>query len=135
MRGCGQQVRTIPHLLSRDWELDALASLDPGLDEGTNGVNVEEYHGGEDETEKIKDAWGDLSTDDLDVHPSGSGRVHEGSDIAVLEATTDLAPFGGKSATEFESEYTINTTEHLGVGNPKRTSRRWVNSVREISPR
>ena len=110
--------------------------MDPGLDGGTDSINVEEHYGGEDETEKIKDAWGDLRTDGLDVHPSGSGRAHEGSDIAVLAATTDLAPFGGgKSATEFESEYTINTTEHLGVGNPKRTSRRWVNSVREISPR
>ena len=132
MRGCGQQVRTIPHLLSRDWELDALAGLDPGLDEGTDSVNLEEHHGGEDHTEKVEDAWRDLSTD---VHPSGNGLVHEGSDIAVLAATIDLTPFGGESGTEFESEYTINTMEHLGVGNPKRTSRRWVNSVREVSPR
>ena len=107
--------------------------MDPGLDGGTDNVNVEEHHGGEDETEKIKDVWGVLSTDGLDVHPSGSGRVHEGNDIAVLAATADLAPFGGKSGTEFESEYTINTTEHSGVGNPKRTSRRWVNSVRDIT--
>ena len=91
----GKQVRTLPYLLSRNWELDALAGLDPGLDGGTDSVNVEEHHGGEDETEKIKDAWGDLRTDDLDVHPSGSGRVHEGNDIAVLAATTDLTPFGG----------------------------------------
>ena len=106
--------------------------MDPGLDEGTDSVNVEEHHGGEDDTEKVEDAWRDLSTD---VHPSGNGLVHEGSDIAVLAATIDLTPFGGESGTEFESEYTINTMEHLGVGNPKRTSRRWVNSVREVSPR
>ena len=79
-----------------------LAGLDPGLDEGTDSINVEEHYGGEDDTEKVEDVWRDLSTD---VHPSGSGQVHEGSDIAVLAAT------------------------------PKRTLRQWVNSVREISPR
>ena len=109
-----------------------LAGLDPGLDEGADSVNVEEHHGGEEDTEKVEDAWRDLSTD---VHPSGSGLVHEGSDIAVPAAAIDLTPFGGESGTEFESEYTINTMEHLGVGNPKRTLRQCVNSVREISPR
>ena len=65
--------------------------LDPGLDEGTDGVDRKEHHDGGDETEKeVEDRWRDISTDGLDAHPSGSGRVHEGGDITVLAATADI---------------------------------------------
>lgn len=38
----------------------------------------------------------DLSTDGLDAHLSGHGRILEDSDVVVLGVTTDLASFGGK---------------------------------------
>ena len=80
-------------LLSSDWELDVLAGLDPGFDEDVDG---EEDHGGEDETEQEVEAEvSDLTTDGLDTHLSGCGRVLEYSDIRILAVSIDLAPFGG----------------------------------------
>lgn len=95
VRLCRQQVRTLLYLLSSDWELDALAGLDPGLDEGTDGVEREEHHNGEDETEEEVEAGvSDLSTESLDTHVRNSGLVSEGIDLAELVVTADLAPLG-----------------------------------------
>jgi len=94
VRLCRQQVRTLQYLLGSDRELDALASLDPGLDEGANGVNGEEHDDGEDETEEEVEAGvSQLGTDGLDAHLGDSNRLLEGSDLVVLVVTADLAPF------------------------------------------
>ena len=85
------------YLLSSNWKLDALVSLDPSLDIGADGIDGGKQHGGEDETEEeVKGGVSDLNTDDLDVQLSGTGRVPEGSDVTVLVVTTDLAQFGGR---------------------------------------
>ena len=88
-----QQVRTLLYLLSSNRELDALAGLDPGLDEGPDGVDGEEHHDGEHETvEEVEAGVSHFSTDGVDAHVGDRGRVLEASDLAVLVVTTDLAP-------------------------------------------
>ena len=59
-------------LLSSDWELDALVDLNPGLDEGVNGVSGEGRHDGEDEVEEEIEAG---VSNGLDVRLSDCGRV------------------------------------------------------------
>lgn len=73
------------------------ASLGPSLDEGADGVDRGEPHGGDDETEeRFKDGVSDLNTGGLDLRLSGRGQALEGSDITVLVGTRDLALFGGR---------------------------------------
>ena len=92
-----QQVRTLLYLLSSDWELDALAGLDPGLDEGADGVDGEEHDDGEDETEEEVEAGvSHLSADGLDAHIVDHARLLEESGLTVLVVTADLAPFVGR---------------------------------------
>ena len=94
VRLCRQQVRTLLYLLSSDRELDALTGLDPGLDEGADGVDGEEHDDGEDETEeKVEAGVSHLSTDSLDAHLGDRGRCFQGRDLTVLVVTTDFAPF------------------------------------------
>ena len=77
-------------------ELDTLAGLDPGLDEGADGVDGEEHHDGKDEAEEeVEGGMGDFSTDGLDAHIGDSGQVLEAGD-PVLVVTTNLAPFGSR---------------------------------------
>jgi hypothetical protein len=53
---CRQQVQTLLYLLNSDRELDALASLDLGFDEGADGVDGEGHHDGKDEAEEVVEA-------------------------------------------------------------------------------
>jgi hypothetical protein len=79
--------------LGSDRELDALAGLELSLDEGANGVDREEHHDGEDETEEeVEGGVGQLLTDGLDAD-LGEGRKIEGSVIAEVADTTGLGPF------------------------------------------
>jgi len=80
--------------LSSDRELDALAGLDSGLDEGADGVDGEEHDDGEDETEEeVKAGVSHLSTDGLDAHIVDHARLLEEGGLTVLVVTADLAPF------------------------------------------
>jgi len=92
-----QQVRTLPYLLSSDRELDALAGLDPGLDEGANGVDGEEHDDDEDETEEeVEGGVSHLSANGLDAHIVDHAQPLEESGLTVLVVTADLAPFVGR---------------------------------------
>ena len=97
MRLCRQQGRTLLYLLGGDRELNTLAGLDLGLDEGPDGVNGEEHADGEDETEKeIEAGVGQLGTDGLDAHlGDGSRALNPGE--RELVATTDLIPLAGRA--------------------------------------
>lgn len=93
VRLCRQQVRTLLYLLSSDRELNALAGLDPGLDEGADGVDGEEHDDSEDETEEeVVAGVSQLGTDGPDAHVGDRTRLLEGRDLTVLVVTTDLAP-------------------------------------------
>ena len=78
------------YLLSSDRELNALASLDLGLDEGADSVDREEHHDSKDETEEeVEGGVSHLSTNG----PDGRlGLFSEGSDLPVLVVTAELAP-------------------------------------------
>ena len=80
--------------MDSDRELDALAGLNPGLNEGADGVDGEEHDDGEDETkEEVEAGMSQLSTDGFDANLRDGSRLIEGSDLAVPVVTTDLAPF------------------------------------------
>jgi len=94
VRLCRQQVRTLLYLLSSDRELDALTGLDPGLDEGADGIDGEEHDDGKNETEEEVEAGvSHLSTDSLDAHVWDHARLLEDSGLTVLVVAADLAPF------------------------------------------
>ena len=89
-----QEVRTLLYLLSSDRELDALAGLDPGLDEGADGIDGEEHDDGKDKTEeKVEGGASHLSTDGLDAHIVDHAWLFEERGLTVLVVTADLAPF------------------------------------------
>jgi len=93
VRLCRQKGRTLLYLLSGGRELDAPAGLDPGLDEGADGVDGEEHHESEDETkEEVEAGVSQLSTDRLDAHLGDGSRLLERSNLTVLVVTADLAP-------------------------------------------
>ena len=70
-------------------ELDTLAGLELGLDEGTNGVDGKEHEEGEDETvEQVEAGVSQLITDGFNAHVGDGGRI-EGSEPAT---TTGLGP-------------------------------------------
>jgi hypothetical protein len=80
--------------LGSDRELNALAGLELGLDEGADGVDGEEHEDSENETvEEVEAGVSQLFADGLDVHLGEGNRV-EGS---ILVGTTDLAPFAGRA--------------------------------------
>lgn len=93
VRLCRQQGRTLLYLLRSDRELDAPTGLDLGLNEGTDGVNGEEHHSGEDETEEVEAGVSQLSTDGLDTHIGNGKWLLEASEPV---AATDLVPFGSR---------------------------------------
>ena len=79
--------------MGSDRELDALASLELGLDEGADSVDGEEHQDGEDETvEQVEAGVSQLITNGFDCHVGDGGRF-EGSEPA---ATTDLVPLLGR---------------------------------------
>ena len=97
MRLRRQQARTFLYLLSGDRELNTLAGLDLGLDEGSDSVNGEQHEGGEDKTKKeIEAVVGQLCTDSLDAHVGDGRRVLDAGE-RVLVATTDLTPLAGRA--------------------------------------
>ena len=78
-------------------ELNTPAGLDPGLDEGPEGVNREEHKDGEDKAGKeVKAGVGQLRTDGLDAHLGDGSRVLDPSGAAPI-ATTDLIPLMGRA--------------------------------------
>ena len=95
MRLGRQQGRTLLYLLSGDRELNTLAGLDLGLDEGPDRVDGEEHEDGEDETEKeVKAGVGQLSTEGLDAHAGDGSRAFDAGEPEPV-ATTDLIPLAG----------------------------------------
>lgn len=96
MRLCRQQGRTLLYLLSTDRELNTLAGLDLGLDEGADSVNGEEHEDREDEAEKEVEAGvSQLGTDGLDAHLGDGSRTPDAGKLVPV-ATTDLGPFAGR---------------------------------------
>lgn len=60
--------------MGSDRELDALASLELGLDEGADGVEGEEHEDCEDETvEEVEAGMSQLFTDGFDGHIGDGG--------------------------------------------------------------
>ena len=83
--------------MSSDRELDALAGLDLGPDEGPNGVDGEEHHDSEDEAEeKVEAGVSQLSTDGLDAHIGDGSQLLEATDRTVFAAIAGLGPFTGR---------------------------------------
>jgi hypothetical protein len=79
--------------LSGDRELDALAGLKLGLDEGTNGVDGEEHEEGENETvEEVEAGVSQLITNGFDGHIGDGSRVK----VDELGDTTGLVPLLGR---------------------------------------
>ena len=79
--------------MGSDWELNAPASLELGLDEGADGVGGEEHDYSEDEpVEEVGAGVSQLFTDGLDVH------LRNGREINGVEPTdaTDLAPLASR---------------------------------------
>ena len=97
MRLCRQKGRTFLYLLSGDGQLNTLAGLDLGLDEGPDSASGEEHEDGKDETEKKVEARvGQLGTDGLDAHlGNGSQALDPGEPVPV--STTDLIPIVGRA--------------------------------------
>lgn len=97
VRLCGQQVRTLLYLLGSDRELDTLASLELGLDEGTNVVEGEEHHDSKDETvEEVEGGVSQLFTDGVDAHLGNGSGLLEGINAEPI-ATAGLGPFAGRA--------------------------------------
>ena len=83
--------------MNGDQGLNTLAGLDPGLDEGPEGVNREEHEDGEDKAEKeVKARVGQLGTDGLDAHLGDGNRALDPGGPAPV-ATTNLIPLTGRA--------------------------------------
>ena len=79
--------------MGSDRELNALASLELGLDEGPNGEQGEDHEDGEDETvEEVKAGVSQLSADGFDAH-IGDLSLVKGSEPGA----TGLAPLVGRA--------------------------------------
>lgn len=79
--------------MGSDWELDALASLELGLDEGADGVDREEHEQGHHEPVEEVEAWvSQLIADGFDAHVGDVGQI----DVGKPSAATGLAPLVGR---------------------------------------
>ena len=79
--------------MSGDRKLDALASLELGLDEGADGVDGEEHEESEDETvEEVEAGVSQLITNGFDAHISDGGRVQ----VNEPATSTGLVPLVGR---------------------------------------
>ena len=80
--------------MSRDGELNALACLELGLDEGADGVDREHHEDSEDETvEEVEAGMGQLFTDGLDVDLGEGSRIEGNQPVG----TTGPVPFASSA--------------------------------------